>query len=52
MIITDDYIIPSDKQMDILELVYKFRFINRKQIQYLMGHKDARRINASLKDLL
>ncbi|OGE29205.1 hypothetical protein A2867_02810 [Candidatus Daviesbacteria bacterium RIFCSPHIGHO2_01_FULL_40_11] len=52
MIITDDYIIPSDKQMDILELVYKFRFINRKQIQYLMGHKDARRINAWLKDLV
>ncbi len=52
MIITDDYIIPTDKQMDILEFVYKFRFINRKQIQYLMGHKDARRINAWLKDLV
>src|SRR3989344_3878476 len=52
MIITDQYIIPSDRQMDILELVYKFRFIYRRQIQHLMGHKDARRINAWLKDLV
>ncbi len=51
MINADNYI-PSERQMDILELVYKFRFINRRQIQYLMGHKDARRINAWLKDLI
>lgn len=51
MIIDDDYR-PTDEQMEILELVYKFRFINRKQIQKAMGHKDPRRINAWLKDLV
>ncbi len=42
----------SEKQQKIIELVYKFRFINRIQLQTLFGHKDARRINAWLKDLV
>ena len=47
----DDYI-PSDKQMDIMELVYKFRFINRKQIQTIFGYKDPKSVNPLLKDLV
>jgi len=42
----------TGKQQIIIDLVYKFRFINRKQIQEIMGHKDARRINSWLKDLV
>ncbi len=33
-------------------LIYKFRFLDRIQIQTLMNHKDARRINVWLKDLV
>lgn len=40
------------KQQEIIELIYKFRFSNRHQIQKIMGHKDYRRINAWLKDLV
>lgn len=40
------------KQMDIVDLVYKFRFVNRKQIQQVMKHKDSKRINVWLKDLV
>lgn len=47
----DDYI-PTHKQMDILELVYKFRFINRKQIQKIFDYKDPRSVNPLLKDLV
>lgn len=39
------------KQVAILELIYRFRFVNRIQIQALMHHRDYRRINAWLKDL-
>ena len=42
----------TQKQIEIIELVYKFRFMNRHQIQKIMGHKDYRRINAWLKDLV
>ncbi len=41
----------TNREKEIVELVYKFRFINRHQIQKLLNHKDARRINAWLKIL-
>ena len=44
------YITP--KQQEIPKLIYKFRFLNRLQIQKLLNHKDKRRINAWLKDLV
>ena len=39
------------KQQEIVTLLYRYRFLNRVQIQTLMHHKDYRRINAWLKDL-
>jgi len=42
----------TNQQEHILDLVFKFRFINRKQLQTILGHKDARRINMWLKDLV
>ena len=42
----------EEKQKEIVYLVFKFRFINRKQIQKLFGHKDPSRINKWLKDLV
>ncbi len=41
----------TPRQQTILILLYKYRFLNRIQIQTLMGHKDYRRINAWLADL-
>lgn len=41
----------TSKQAEILTLLYRYRFLNRIQIQQLMGHKDYHRINAWLKDL-
>jgi hypothetical protein len=41
----------TKKQQAILSLILTFRFINSKQIQQFLGHKDHRRINAWLKDL-
>lgn len=46
---TIPYITP--KQQEIPKLLYKFRFLNRLQIQKHLGHKDKRRINSWLKDL-
>jgi hypothetical protein len=45
--------IPSitKRQQDIIHLLYRFRFLNRIQIQTLMGHKDYKTINLWLKDL-
>ncbi len=43
--------IVTKKQKLILILLYCFRFLNSKQIQEFLGHKDHRRINAWLKDL-
>lgn len=40
------------KQTEIMDLVYRFRFINRKQIQRLFNHKGPKRINTWLKDLV
>jgi hypothetical protein len=41
----------TTKQQEILKLLYKHRFLNRKQIQQLLNHKDKRRIISWLKDL-
>lgn len=42
----------TEKQKEIMGLVYQFRFVNRKQIQRLLNHKDPKRINTWLKDLV
>ncbi len=47
---TIPYITP--KQQEIPKLIYTSRFLNRLQIQKLMSHKDKRRINSWLKDLV
>lgn len=39
------------KQQEILLLLYKYRFLNRIQIQTFLGHKYPKRINDWLKDL-
>ncbi|HSW97947.1 MAG TPA: hypothetical protein VLF89_09040 [Candidatus Saccharimonadales bacterium] len=41
----------TKKQQTILTLILTFRFINSKQIQQFLEHKDHRRINAWLKDI-
>jgi len=41
----------TKKQKEILHLIYKFRFLNRTQIQTLLQHKTYNRINIWLKDL-
>jgi len=41
----------TKKQQLILILLYCFRFLNSKQIQEFLRHKDHRRINTWLKDL-
>ena len=45
------YLYPTPKQQEIIYLIYRFRFLNRIQIQTLLHHKDYRRINAWLKEL-
>lgn len=41
----------TNKQREIIELLFVFRFLNRVQIQYLMNHKDKKRTITWLKDL-
>lgn len=41
----------TKKQQVILRLLYRYRFLNRIQIQALMGHKDPKTINLWLRDL-
>lgn len=41
----------KDRQLEILLFLHKFRFLNRPQIQTLLGHKGPRKINRWLKDL-
>lgn len=41
----------TKKQEEILILLYRYRFLNRIQVQTLLGHKDKRRIITWLKDL-
>ncbi len=42
----------TKKQEEIINFIFKFRFANRIQVQKELNHKDARRINAWLKDLV
>ena len=42
----------TKRQEQIVDLVFKFRFINRHQIQKILNHKDPKRINVWLKDLV
>lgn len=41
----------TNKQQEIVKLLYSYRFLNRIQIQVLMGHKDKKTINMWLRDL-
>jgi hypothetical protein len=41
----------TKKQQYILKLIYDYRYLDRKQIQLAMDHKDKRRIIAWLKDM-
>ena len=41
----------TNKQEEILELLYRYRFLDRIQIQTLMRHKDRKTINLWLRDL-
>lgn len=41
----------TKKQQEILKLLYRFRFLNRIQIQAFLGHKDPKTINLWLRDL-
>jgi hypothetical protein len=41
----------TTKQEEILKLLYRYRYLDRIQIQKALGHKDKRRILAWLKDL-
>ncbi len=41
----------TTKQQEIIHLLYRYRYLDRIQIQKLMGHKDKRRVLAWLKDL-
>lgn len=41
----------TNRQKEILDLLYKYRFLNRIQIQALLGHKDYKNVNLWLKDL-
>lgn len=41
----------TNKQQEILQLLYKYRFLNRIQIQALLNHKDKKTVNLWLRDL-
>jgi hypothetical protein len=41
----------TPQQQAILRLIYRYRFLNRIQIQAMLGHKDYKRINIWLADL-
>ena len=41
----------TKKQTDIIELIYRFRFLSRWQIQRLLNHKQPNRINQWLKEM-
>ena len=42
----------TKKQLEILLLVYNYRFIDRKQLQTILNHKNHRRIHSWLNDLV
>jgi hypothetical protein len=41
----------TPKQQALIRLIYRYRFLERRQLQTLLGHKDKRRISAWLKEL-
>ena len=41
----------TSKQQTIIQLIYRYRFLERKQIQAFLGHTDKRRVSAWLKEL-
>jgi len=41
----------TNKQQELLKLLYRYRFLTSRHIEILMHHKDRRRIGAWLKDL-
>lgn len=41
----------TNKQQDILQLIYTYRFLKQKQVQQFLDHKDKRRSTRWLKDL-
>lgn len=41
----------TSKQLQIVKLIYRFRFLNTHHVQKILGHKDPRRIKAWLLDL-
>jgi len=41
----------TPKQTEILILLYRFRFLNRRHFQKFLHHKDPRRINAKAKKI-
>ena len=41
----------TPKQLEILLLLYRFRFLNRHQLQHFLNHKDPKRLNTWLKHL-
>jgi hypothetical protein len=41
----------TPKQQALIRLIYRYRFLKRKQLQAFLGHKDKRRISAWLKEL-
>ncbi len=41
----------TPKQLEIINLLYRFRFLNRHHLQTLLNHKSPRRLNTWLKDL-
>jgi hypothetical protein len=42
----------TDRQQDILDLIYAYRFLTRPQIQALLGHKVKAKVNIWLSDLV
>ena len=49
---SDYTLYPTGKQQEILDFIYKYRFVNSIQIQKVLKHKDRRRINSWLKQLV
>lgn len=41
----------TNKQIEIINLIYKYRYLNRIQIQSFLNHKNKKNINTWLKDL-
>ena len=42
----------TNKQIEIINLIYKYRYLNRIQIQSFLNHKNKKNINTWLKDLI